>query len=101
MSLHVEGRFSEPLQQNRGVKQGDPLSPLLFNCVIDWALDALDLVIGLTIGKSQIKLKLRLCISRNMRWLVVAAVVAVYEEMSGKWLVVAVVVVGCCSILAG
>ena len=52
-SLHVDGRLSEPLPKNRGVKQGDPLSPLLFNCVIDWALDALDPAIGLPIGQSR------------------------------------------------
>ena len=36
--LQVDGQLSGPMVQNRGVKQGDPLSPLLFNCVIDWAL---------------------------------------------------------------
>ena len=55
-SLHVEGEYSDPLPQNRGVKQGDPLSPLLFNCIIDWALDSLDPVIGLSIGQSPTKL---------------------------------------------
>jgi hypothetical protein len=55
-SLHVEGKLSEPLPQNRGVKQGDPLSPLLFNCVIDWALDSLDPAIGLSIGQASSKL---------------------------------------------
>ena len=55
-SLHVEGKLSEPLPQNRGVKQGDPLSPLLFNCVIDWALDSLDPAIGLTVGQCPAKL---------------------------------------------
>ena len=55
-SLHVEGKLSEPLPQNRGVKQGDPLSPLLFNCVIDWALDSLDPAIGLSIGQASTKL---------------------------------------------
>ena len=40
--LQVDGQLSSPMVQNRGVKQGDPLSPLLFNCVIDWALASLD-----------------------------------------------------------
>ena len=34
------------------------------------------------------------------RWLVVAVVVVVYEQMNERWLVVAGVVVGCCSVLA-
>ena len=34
-----------------------------------------------------------------LQWLL--SVVAVYEQMSGRWLVVAVVVVSCCSVLAG
>ena len=56
MSLHVEGKFSEPLPRNRGVKQGDPLPPLLFKCVIDWALESLDPAIGLSIGQASTKL---------------------------------------------
>ena len=31
---------------SRGVKQGDPLSFILFNLVIDWALSAIDPHIG-------------------------------------------------------
>ncbi|RLJ22762.1 hypothetical protein DJ031_00280 [bacterium endosymbiont of Escarpia laminata] len=50
-SLHVDGQFSSPLEQNRGVKQGDPLSPLLFNCVIDWALASLETEMGVVVGK--------------------------------------------------
>ena len=48
--LHVDGRFSDPLKQNRGIRQGDPLSPLLFNCVIDWALASLDPEMGKVVG---------------------------------------------------
>ena len=48
--LHVDGRFSDSLKQNRGVRQGDPLSPLLFNCVIDWALASLDTEMGKVVG---------------------------------------------------
>ena len=33
-----------------------------------------------------------------LQWLL--SVIAVYEQMSGRWLVVAVVVVSCCSVLA-
>ena len=48
--LHVNGRFSSPLIQNRGVRQGNPLSPLLFNCVLDWALVFLDTEMGKVAG---------------------------------------------------
>ena len=48
--LHVDGRFSDPLKQNREARQGDPLSPLLFNCVIDWALASLDPEMGKVVG---------------------------------------------------
>ena len=48
--LQVGEKLSVPLAQNRGVKQGDPLSPILFNCIIDWAIEALDLEIGVRVG---------------------------------------------------
>ena len=48
--FHVDGQFSDPLMLNRGVRQGDPLSPLLFNCVIDWALASLDTEMGKVVG---------------------------------------------------
>ena len=32
------------------MKQGDPLSSILFNCIIDWAIEALDLEIGVRVG---------------------------------------------------
>ena len=49
--LQVDGQLSGPLIQNRGVKQGDPLSPLLFSCVIDWALESLDCEMGVLAGE--------------------------------------------------
>ena len=40
--LKVSGSLSDKIQVNRGVWQGDPLLPLLFNYVMDWALNELD-----------------------------------------------------------
>ena len=44
----------KPVRLNRGVKQGDPLSPVLFNSVIDMALSELDPSIGIQIGNSKV-----------------------------------------------
>ena len=33
------------------MKQGDPQSPFLFNCVINWALEYLDLEMGVVAGE--------------------------------------------------
>ena len=43
------GKSSKPVLVNQGVKQGDPLSCHLFNCVIDLALSELDPEIGITV----------------------------------------------------
>ncbi len=40
--FQVDGKTSEPVRTNRGVKQGDPLSSYLFCAVIDWAIASLD-----------------------------------------------------------
>ena len=49
--LKVGGKLSEPISVAQGVKQGDPLSCILFNLVVDWALDALDSNIGFKLGE--------------------------------------------------
>ena len=44
--LRVGETLSETIRALQGVKQGDPLSGILFNLVIDWALSALDPLLG-------------------------------------------------------
>ena len=44
--LKWAGSMSRRLPVGRGVRQGDPLSPILFNGVMDWVLSALDLGMG-------------------------------------------------------
>jgi len=41
-TIKIGNNFSGPIKINRGVKQGDPLSPILFNFVIDELLCDLD-----------------------------------------------------------
>ena len=40
--IRANGQLSDEIAVNRGVRQGDPLSPVLFNAVIDLALRHLD-----------------------------------------------------------
>ena len=48
--LKVGGILSEPICAKQGVKQGDLLSCILFNLVIDWGLSALDPNLGFESG---------------------------------------------------
>ena len=48
--LRVSGELSQEICITRGVRQGDPLSPVLFNSVIDLALRDMDTNIGVPVG---------------------------------------------------
>ncbi|XP_042143722.1 uncharacterized protein LOC121834054 [Ixodes scapularis] len=50
----VSGDLSEEIRAARGVKQGDPLSPLLFNLVVDGLLRELPAIIGFRLGETMI-----------------------------------------------
>ena len=49
-SIRAGGERSEAIRSGRGVRQGDPMSPHLFNAVIDWVIQDLDPSIGALIG---------------------------------------------------
>ena len=48
------GERSAPIFTRSGVKQGDPLSPFMFNAVIDWAFSSLDDKLGFSFGNIRI-----------------------------------------------
>jgi len=50
--LKVGSELSGVVHVRRGVRQGDPLSPLLFNYVMDWVLSELDTQLGVELQDS-------------------------------------------------
>ena len=54
IALRVGGQLGEIIRVLQGVKQGDPLSSILFNLVIDWAVAGLDRNIAASLCKQQI-----------------------------------------------
>lgn len=52
--IQVAGQCSRALKVRKSVRQGDPLSPLLFNLVVDSGLQAIPDSIGYTLGKARV-----------------------------------------------
>src|SRR5258705_3478217 len=52
--VECKDRTSAPIPMTTGVRQGDPLSPLLFNMVIDELLDSLPPGIGVALGTEMV-----------------------------------------------
>ena len=50
MRLSVKGEMSQEISVLRGVRQGDLLSPVLFNALVDLALRHIDHEIGVSVG---------------------------------------------------
>ena len=48
--IEHNGERSAPIFTRRGVKQGDPLLPFIFNAVMDWAFSSLDDHMGFSFG---------------------------------------------------
>ena len=48
VQLKFGGKLSHDIPVNRGIRQGDPMSPLLFNAVIDMVMAEVDPSIGVT-----------------------------------------------------
>ena len=52
--IEHNGERSAPIFTRRGVKQGDPLSPFMFNAVIDWTFSSLDDHLGFSFDNIRI-----------------------------------------------